>query len=409
MKSVLSFIRPKKIFVIPILIIIVFIILRTILLQKPSSDIPYIVKKEDLVDTVQVSGNYTTASQTPVASPANGVISQLYVLNGDMAKKGEPLFHVDSTATTDQQNAAYADYASALSALQTAQNNVQSLDATMWTSQQAYINAQNAQNYMNNNTINPSTKQNYTDLEKLAINNAVIQTQKAFQAAQQTYQTANVGVTAAQAKVKQTKQAYDETQSATVYAPASGKIVNLQDKVGDSVSGASTAVTIAGTSTGQAAITTATPQAVLVIANLSDPYISITIGEDYATRVATGQKASIIFDALKDQTFSGTVGDIATVGTNVQGVVTYAARIITDSLPVLLKPNMTALVTIETLRRNNVIDVPNSAVVTKDGNIYVIEIKTHKQIPVTLGTKGVAKTEITSGLNAGAIIVANPE
>src|SRR6266568_1298869 len=267
MNHLLSKIRARKLFLIPIVAIVVFLIFRTILLQKPSTDIAYTVKREDLVDTVQVSGSYTTASQTIVTSPANGIISRLYVLNNTSVKKGDPLFHVDATATTDQQNAAYTDYTSALSALQTAQNSVQSLDATMWTKQQAYINAQNTQNYLINHATNPSTKDGYTDLEKLAITNAVTQTQKDFQAAEQVYKTAGVAVTAAQAKVNQTKRAYDETLSATVYAPAAGKVVNLEDQVGDSLTGANTAVTIAGSSTGQAAISSSTPQPVLVIAN----------------------------------------------------------------------------------------------------------------------------------------------
>ncbi|HWY78865.1 MAG TPA: biotin/lipoyl-binding protein [Candidatus Sulfotelmatobacter sp.] len=408
MSTLFSFIRAKKVYVIVIGIIVLFFIIRAVLLQKPSSDLLYIVKQENLIDTVQVSGTYTTASQTVVVSPSNGIISQLYIHNGAIVKKGQPLFHVESTATTDQQSVAYSDYMSAVSALQTAQNNVQIFDAIMWAKQQSYIAAQNTQNYMNSNAINPSTKQNYTDLEKFAVNNSVTQTQKDFQAAEQGYKTAGVSINAAQAKVTQTKLAYDETQSATIIAPAAGKIVNMQDKVGDAVSAPSTAVTIAGTSNGQAAISTNIPQPVLVIANLSDPYISTNIGEDYATRVATGQKTSIVFDALRNQTFTGTMGDIATVGTSAQGVVTYAARILVVGLPVIIKPNMTALITIETLRRNNVIDVPNSAIITNNSTSYVLEAKTHKQIPVTVGVKGVAKTEITSELTAGTAIVANP-
>src|SRR5260221_12087559 len=101
-----------------------------------------------------------------------------------------------------------------------------------------------------------------------------------------------------QAKVTQTKQAYAETQSATITAPASGKVVNLEDRVGDSVTGANTAVTIAGSSTGQAAISTSTPQAVLVIANLLNPYITVNIGEDYSTRVMSRQLVSVVFHAL---------------------------------------------------------------------------------------------------------------
>jgi HlyD family secretion protein len=408
MRNILSPLRTHKIFVIPIVIIFVFLTVRTILLAQPSSEIDYTVKRENLVETVQVSGTYTTASQTEVKSPSFGVITQLYVNNGEYVQKGAPLFHIESTATTDEQQAAYADYTSAVSALQTAQNNVQSLDSTMWTKQQAYISAQNTQNYMNNNTNNPSTGKSYTDLEKFAINNSVTETQKAFQAAEQAYKTAGVAVSAAQAKVTETKRAYDETRSATVYAPASGTVVNLEQKVGDEVSAPKTAITIKGTSSGQASIYSTTPQTVLVIANLSDPYLSASISEDYAARVQAGQQAWIVFDSLKNKTFIGTVQSIDTVGTTTDGIVTYNSRIVAGGITPNIKPNMTALITIETLRKDDVIDVPNSAIITKSGKTYVENAQTRQEIPVTLGTQGVAKTVITSGLTPGTVIVANP-
>lgn len=400
--------RAKKIILVIVIGVLAFIIIRSIILQKPSTQINYTVNRENLVDTVQVSGTYTTASQIQVVSPASGTIAQLYVSNGDYVKKGQPLFYVNATATTDQQNTAYANYENALSELQTAKNSVQSLDASMWSKQQAFLSAQDTQNYMNNNTLNPATKQNYTDIEKFAINNAVIQTQKDFQAAEQIYVTAGDSVSAAEAQVTAAKQEYNETQSTAVTAPASGTVVNLDDKVGDSVSGPSTAVTIAGSATGQAALSSIVPQDVLVIANLSDPYISASISEDYATRVAPGQKASIVFDSLKGTTFSGTVQTIDTVGTENDGVVTYNARIIAPGITYAIKPNMTAIVTIETLRRNNVIVVPNSSIMSLNGNNYVLNASTHQKIPVTLGIKGVAKTVVTAGLTPGTQIVANP-
>ena len=407
MEKLLSEIHKRKLFLIPIIGLTVFFTVRTIILQKPSPDIPYTITREDLVDTVQVSGTYTTASQTVVGSPANGILSNIYVHNGDYVKKGDRLFYIESTATTDQQNAAYTAYTGALSTLQSAQNSVLSLDAAMWTKQQAYLSAQNSQNYMINNSTNPSTKNSWTDLEKLAINNAVVQTQKDFQAAEQAYKTAGVTVTAAQASVTQTKRSYDETRSAMVYAPANGKVVNLQDQIGDAVSSLYASNPTPGAESSQA-YSAAASQPVLIIANLSDPYINVNISEDYATRVMQGQPASVVFDAWRGETFPARVSDMATVGTNLAGIVTYAARIQTSSLPSIIKPNMTALVTIETLRRDGVVDVPNSAIVSVNGNTYVLAAKTHKQLPVILGEKGVAKTEITSGLDSGTVIVANP-
>jgi len=159
-----------------------------------------------------------------------------------------------------------------------------------------------------------------------------------------------------------------------------------------------------------ATTTTVSQQPVLVIANLGNPYISANISEDYAARVSSGQQATIVFDALKNQTFSGVIAEIATVGTTTQGVVSYSARISADNIPTThIKPNMTALITIVTLLKEKVLDIPNSAIVNNNGSPYVLEAKTHKHIPVNLGTKGVSKTEITSGLSEGAHIVANPE
>ncbi len=413
MNSILSEIHKRKLFLVPIIGITIFLIVRTIILQKPSPDIPYTVKKEDLVDTVQVSGTYTTAAQTIVTSPANGIISQLYVKNGDSVKKGDTLFHVESTATTDQMNAAYTDYTAAISTYQTAVQAKQTAQATLEKDRQSVIDAQDAYNltvagYGGTKT-NPNTGSGYNKNEVDSSESKLTSAHETFTADETKYNQADTAITAAQAKVTQTKREYDETKSATVYASANGKVVNLQDRVGDSVTVPSTAVTIAGSATGQAAISTNTPQPVLVIANLSDPYISVNISEDYATRVMEGQPASVTFDALRNDTYPARVSTLATVGTNIQGVVTYAARIETSPLPPSIKPNMTALVTIETLRRDGVIDVPNSAIVSKDGNTYVLAANSHKQIPVTLGQKGVAKTEIVSGLDVGMVIVANPE
>lgn len=410
-ERIIAFVKERRIPFIIVGAIVLFLAVRFILLQKPNTELTYTVKREDLVDSFQVSGTYSTAAQTQVTSSTNGIITELYVNNNDHVNKGDPLFHVDSTATEDQQKAAYAAYASAQSALQSAQNNKQSLDATMWAKQQAYLAAQNVKNYKTNHTQNPLTKTDYTDLEKLQIDNAVVQTQKDFEAAQQAYKTADVAVNAAAAQADATKRTYQETQNATVTAPATGVVVNLLSQVGDQVTAASANTTNpqpTGAISQPTLLSNTSAQPVLVIANLGNPAITANISEDYATRITVGQKASIVFDALKNQTFSSKIDNIATVGTTNAGVVTYKARISSDQLPASLKPNMTALITVETLRKDDVITVPNSALMTKNGENFVTEAKTHKHIPVTIGTRGLAKTEIVDGLTEGTQIVADP-
>lgn len=402
-----TFIEKHRFFIAPIVAICVFLLVRTILLNNPAKILEYTVKEENLVDTVTVSGTYKTASQVEVLSPANGIIKALYVHNGQQVNKGDKLFYIESTATVDQQNKANANYKTALSMVTAAQNSKKDLDATMWAKQQAYITAQNAQKYKNEHTQNPTTKNDYTDLEKLAIDNGVVSAQKDFEAAEQGYKTADVILTAAQAQVQQTKHTYDETQSVIVTAQAAGRITDLQSEIGDQVTARASSAKDSDSSDPQPLQMPAEP--VLVISNMGNPYLVADISEDYAVRVQNGQKVSIVFDGLKDQTFTGSVESIATVGKTNQGIVTYTARIMADNLASNIKPNMTALITIETLRKDDVIDVPNSAIIHKDGQEYVKLVKDKSLVPVNLGIKGLAKTEITDGLSAGTIVVANPE
>lgn len=407
MQALLSFIKARKWYIIIALIVLVFLLLRTTLLEKPNTELTYTVQKENLVDTVQVSAIYTTAAQTKVISPAKGIIIELFVSNNDEVKKGDPLFHVESTATTEERAAANADYQNAVNNLKIAQQNKEAADATMWTEHTTLLDARNDQKYKNENSQNPSTKKDYTELEKQSIDAAVTQAEKDFKVAEKKYLEADSAVSAEQADLTKAQLALAATKSITVKAPAAGTIVNLQKQVGDQV--------VAQSSTSQALAqlglggTTDTTPPVLVIANLGNPALTASISEAYIPRIEVGQKAEIVFDALKDKTFNGLVESIDTVGTVMNGIVTYNARFSGQSIPLNIKPNMTALVTIETLKKENVLTVPNSAIIQRDGKNYVQKTNSKNEMfEVELGTKGIAKSEIVSGLSDGTVINSNP-
>ncbi|HEV2339657.1 MAG TPA: HlyD family efflux transporter periplasmic adaptor subunit [Patescibacteria group bacterium] len=399
MATFLTLLKSKKYYVIITIIVFLFIILRAILLTSPNTELTYTAKMENLIDTVQVSGTYSTASQIPVASPSNGVIDKIFVSNNSQVKKGDQLFHVQSTATVDQQKAAYAAYLAANSTVQADNATLYSLQSTMYAAWQAYINQATSATYQNSDGSPNATNR---------VETTFTVPQAAWLAAEANYKNQQAVINKDQAALSAAQQTYAETQSVTVIAPVGGTVVNLLAQSGDQVAANTSAITVIGTNTGQAAVSSSTPQSILIIANLSNPYLTADISEDYATRIVKGQKASVVFDAMKDKTFSATVENIDTVGTNTQGVITYKARIATDNLLSKIKPDMTALITIETLRKNNVIDVPNSAIVTRSNMSYVEQANTHKLIPVLVGARGVIKTEITSGLYAGTVLVANP-
>jgi len=390
--------KNKKNYLIAGIIIAGVLVGRSLLLRKPSDEIVYTVNQGRLADTIQVSGVYTTAAQTEVISPAKGVITKLYVKNNDEVKKGDPLFHVESTATAEEKAAALANYQSAINNLRIARQNKDSLDTSMWAKQKAYLDARNNLNSMNSNLLegsnNPATGDEYTELEINSIRSAFTKAEKDFLASEKQYKEADIAIASAQAAVASSKLSYDATKSITVKAPANGKVVNLLKKIGDGVT-ASTANKIA--------------EPVLIIANLENPSITAKISEAYIPRLKEGQKAEIVFDAARDQTFEGFIEAIDTVGTDVAGVITYNARIAIKDITPNIRPNMTGVVTISTFYKDNILSVPNSAILFKDGKTYVKKAGKEKDnlIEVKLGVRGLVKTEIVDGLSEGTEIVAN--
>src|SRR5579872_7250518 len=137
---IISLVKSKKYYILIVGAIVIFLLLRLVLLQKPTTELTYTIKKENLVDTIQESGTYMSAAQTSVSSPTNGVIDHLFVSNNDQVKRGDPLFHIQSSATLDQQKAAYATYLAASSAVQADNATLYSLQSAMFTDWNTYFN-----------------------------------------------------------------------------------------------------------------------------------------------------------------------------------------------------------------------------------------------------------------------------
>ncbi len=369
--------------------------------QKPQYQTVQ-VEKGSIVATVSESGSVTAGSEVNVPSTTTGVIEEVYVKDGDTVTSGDNLFKVKSTATSQQQAASFATYQSAVSALTTAKDNQQSLDATMWTAQQGSLDAQNTQNYKNNNTTNPSTKQGYTYLEKLSIDSTVTQAQKNFSATEQKYKDAGVAIAAAQAQVNSAWLSYQATQNSVVIAPVGGTIANFATSVGGYVSGGGSSA-----SSDTASTTTSTGTPILVIGDFSQVSVAAQASEVDIPKLKVGQKATITLDAFPGKTFVGTVSQMNKIGTTTSGVVTYNISISFVSVPPDVLPGMTASMTIQIDRRDDVITVPSSAIQNTNGQSMVRVLKNNQvtQVPVETGLVSDTDTEIVSGLSVGDTIV----
>ena len=155
----------------------------------------------------------------------------------------------------------------------------------------------------------------------------------------------------------------------------------------------------------------------------------VTLNEIDAAKVIVGDKATLSFDAIDGLSLAGTVVEIDPVGTVSQGVVSYNVQVgfsqpadTTSTLQV--KPGMSVTANIVTQVAQDVIAVPNAAIVTVGGSSHILEPSTPlsaadlassatggivlsatKQVPVVTGLTNDTMTEVTSGISVGDQIV----
>lgn len=149
------------------------------------------------------------------------------------------------------------------------------------------------------------------------------------------------------------------------------------------------------------------PMVLLTIADMSKMQIETQVDESDIGKVQVGQKVTFTVDASPGKTFTGVVSNVSSKANVQQNVVYYNVLIDVDSPEGLLKPTMTARVSIAVGESTNTIVIPLSAVKSNNGQSYVVVMKDGKSqnVPVTTGLTNDDKVEILSGLNEGDQIV----
>ncbi|MES2409768.1 MAG: HlyD family efflux transporter periplasmic adaptor subunit [Patescibacteria group bacterium] len=203
-------------------------------------------------------------------------------------------------------------------------------------------------------------------------------------------------IKSAELSLREKQYAYEDT---FIRAPFDGVLAKLDVKSNDDIS--------SGTSVG----TFITNQKVT----------DISLNEVDISKIKTGQKATLTFDAIDGLTIAGEVLEVDLVGTVSQGVVSYNVKIGLDTDDDRIKSGMSANASIITDVEQDIIAVPSSAIKTSGNNSYVeslgkvlndTELGTPitstgalTQIPVTTGVSDDTMTEIKEGLNEGDQII----
>jgi HlyD family secretion protein len=413
------------------------------------------VKRGSITQTVSSSGSVRSAQSVIVNWQTSGQVSKVEVQVGQQVQPGQELETLDPTSVSP----------SVLNAQQTlvdARNNLQSLQTSTLTTTQAEQALANAQkNYqtaldalsalqVQTNANNTTIKQDQADLElaqlklqkmeskygslnrlqpttqtkankvlKLAqAQTSVTNAQKTLDWAQGTPSANDIAVAqanlaVAKSQLEDAQRQYDQVKSgvtpdtlaaaqaavdaaqATVNeirltAPISGTVTSVANLPGDLVSAGTTGVEID---------------------NLSSLYVDVVVSEIDIDKVKVGQPVQLTFDAIPNQTYNGKVTTVGTVGTSSQGVVNFPVTVQITDADARVKPGMSAAVSIDVARDNNVLLVPNQAVRSL-GNQHTVTVLYQGQlipVQVTIGISNDTTTEITSGqLKEGDTIVLNP-
>lgn len=396
--------RNKALVIIILLAVVWFA--RPLVLQSKSSTPQYqtvVAEKGTLVESVTVSGSVFAANNASVNTDATGVVEEIYVKNGDYVEAGQAIAKLTlDQSSAQKQAAAYASYLGARNSQKTAQQRKLAADASMWQSQQAVLDAQNQVNAKNSNNTNPSTKQDYTDLEKQSIESSLVQAQKSFAANETKYKDADSSINSASAQVSAAWLAYQQTLP-TITAPISGTISNLSYQVGSIIASQSSTSSSSSSSNN----TSSSSQKFAIIKTNGSPTVSVNLTEIDVPKVKVGNKATISFDAFPNKTYTGKVISIDTIGSVSSGVTTYPTVISLDLPPENLYPNMSASASIITNTKDNVVMIPSAAVQTQndESTVRILKNGAVQTVTVETGIANDTEIEIVSGVAEGDTVI----
>lgn len=175
---------------------------------------------------------------------------------------------------------------------------------------------------------------------------------------------------------------------AVLTAPIEGVVSKINVKIGETV--------------------TAGGELVIFLISTSKFEIEVDIPEADIGKVKLGNPAEISLDAFPEESWPGQIAEIEPAETLIEGVVYYRVKVIFDEADERVKSGMSADVTIETDKRENVLFVPYRAIVYKEGRkiVRLLEDEQVKEIEIETGLKGSkGEIEIVSGVNEGDKVI----
>jgi HlyD family secretion protein len=374
--------------IIGVVVILVIVFVGVVASRRVAANSTYqteVLAKGDLTAIVGATGTVNSDHSAILNWQTSGQVENVNVQIGDTVTSDQVLANLLLSSLPQSVIGATSD-------LVTAQRNLTNLQlsnvatAKAW---QALANAQKAYDDAKNRVLDPASN-SVQEVDQSNANFAVAKAQ--LEDAQREYDRLKNGpdpsdISAAQARVDAIQATVD---AAKQMAPFAGTVTEALPNVGDLVTPGTEAFRID---------------------DLQHLSVDIQITEIDITKVAIGQDATLVFDAIPDKTYQGKVTRVAKAGDVVQGVANFMVTVVLTDADSSILPGMTAAVNITVSNITNVLIVPNRAIRVINGvaTVYVLQNSVATPVTITLGASSDTNSEVTAGnLQPGDLIILNP-
>ncbi|RJP19782.1 MAG: efflux RND transporter periplasmic adaptor subunit [Deltaproteobacteria bacterium] len=274
------------------------------------------VEKGVIIDAITATGNINAVTTVSVGSQISGTIQQIFVDFNSRVRKGQVIAQVDPRLLE--------------SALVQARAAVENAKATLERAQVGVID----------------TERTYRRNQELVRSGFVAQAD--VDSSQTAYEQALAQKRSAEAALRQAEASRNTAQTnleyATIRSPVDGIVISRNVDVGQTV-----------------AASFQTPTLFSIAQDLTKMQIDTNVDESDIGRAVPGQTATFTVDAYPEKMFTGRVEQVRNSPIVTQNVVTYDVVVRVDNRDLSLKPGMTANVTIEVRRYDDVLKIPNAA------------------------------------------------
>jgi HlyD family secretion protein len=397
--------KKKKVIILSISGIVLFLIIAAVIISGKKEKIVTVqtekVVNRDITQVVSGTGTIEPETKVDISAEVSGEIIDLPFKEGAVVNKGDLLVRIkpDIYQQKIQQQEAGVNYSR--SQLEVAENNLKKAELDYKRTQELYKNGLVSQSDIDNARI--------------------------------AYEVAKSQVKSSEANVNQNiallKQNTEDLSKTTIRSPMDGIISKLNSELGEKVLGTQL---MSGT-------------VIMTVSDLTAMEADIEISENDITQVDIGDTAKVDVDAFPDRPIQGVVFEISNTaqskGTGTQEeIVNFIVKLRILDKDIFLKPGMSCNADIKVKSKYNVVSVPIQSITARDETrtemdangddqtkritdenlkkkekpkeiVFVIDENNASRVKVVTVKTGISDdkyTEITEGLEPGAVVVKGP-